>query len=68
LMMFHGGWESKDFYFPAVCQNFSWRLFIDTAADSPNDIFPDRTGPKPNLNTSLRFLPHAMRVYLAEVK
>jgi glycogen operon protein len=66
--MVHGGWESRDFYFPAVCQNFAWRLFIDTAAESPNDIYPDRSGPKPNLNAPLRFLPHALRVYLAEVK
>ena len=65
LIMFHGGWEARDFYFPAVCQNFSWRLFIDTVADSPNDIYPDLKGPKPNLNAAIRFLPHAMRVYLA---
>ena len=66
LIMFHGSWESKDFYFPAVCQNFSWRLFIDSAAESPNDVYPDETGPKPNLNAPIRFLPHALRVYLAE--
>ena len=68
LMMFHGGWESKDFYFPAVCHNFSWRLFIDTAAESPNDIYSDQKGPKPNLNAPLRFLPHSLKVYLAEVR
>ena len=68
LMMFHGGWEPKDFYFPAVCQNFSWRQFIDTAAESPNDIYSDRTGPKPNLNAPLRFLPHSLKVYLAEAR
>jgi glycogen operon protein len=67
LMMFHGGWESRDFNFPAVCQSFSWRLFIDTAAPAPDDIFPDFTGPKPNLKASLKFQPHSLRVYLAEV-
>ena len=68
LIMFHGGWEAKEFYFPAVCQNFSWRLFVDTAADSPNDIYPERTGPKPNLKAPVKFLPHALRVYLAEAR
>ena len=68
LIMFHGGWEDREFYFPAVCQNFSWRLFVDTSADSPNDIYPERTGPKPNLNAPVKFLPHALRVYLAEAR
>ncbi len=68
LMMFHGSWESRDFFFPAVCQNFDWRLFIDTAAASPNDIFPDETGPKPNLKAALKFPPHTLRVYLAEAR
>ncbi|MDR0338121.1 MAG: glycogen debranching protein GlgX, partial [Planctomycetaceae bacterium] len=44
LMMFHGGWEPREFYFPAVCQNFSWRLFVDTSSASPSDIFPEGTG------------------------
>jgi glycogen operon protein len=68
LIMFHGGWESKEFHFPAVCQNFSWRLFIDTSADPPNDVHPEMAGPKPNLNAPVRFLPHALRVYLAEIR
>jgi glycogen operon protein len=67
LMMFHGGWEPREFYFPAVCQNFSWRLFLDTSASFPNDIYPEGNGPKPNLNASLRFIPHSMRVFIAEV-
>ncbi|MDR2439911.1 MAG: glycogen debranching protein GlgX [Planctomycetaceae bacterium] len=68
LMMFHGAWESRDFYFPAVCQNFSWRLFLDTSSAAPNDIFPEGTGPKPNLNSILKFIPHSMRVFLAEAR
>ncbi|MDR2756436.1 MAG: glycogen debranching protein GlgX [Planctomycetaceae bacterium] len=66
LMMFHGGWEPRDFCFPAACQNFSWRLFLDTSSAAPNDIFPEGTGPKPNLNSTLKFIPHSMRVFLAE--
>jgi glycogen operon protein len=68
LMMFHGGWESREFYFPAVCQNFSWRLFIDTSAESPNDIYPEANGPKPNLKVPLKFIPHSMRVFLAKIR
>ncbi|MDR2762681.1 MAG: glycogen debranching protein GlgX [Planctomycetaceae bacterium] len=68
LMMSHGGWESRDFYFPAVCQNFDWRLFIDTGAEEPNELFTDGNGPKPNLKVPLKFIPHSMRVFLAEVE
>lgn len=68
LMMFHGGWEERNFNFPAVCQNFSWRLLIDTAAAAPDDVFPNGTGPKPNLKASLKFLPHSLRVFLAEAR
>ena len=68
LMMLHGGWESRDFFFPAVCQNYSWRLFIDTAANPPNDIYQDYDGPKPNLKASVTFLPHSTRVYLAKAE
>jgi glycogen operon protein len=68
LMMFHGGWESREFYFPAVCQNFSWRLFLDTSSAAPNDIFPEGTGPKPNLHAAMKLIPHSMRVFLAETR
>jgi glycogen operon protein len=68
LMMFHGGWEPREFCFPAVCQKFSWRLFLDTSSAAPNDIFPEGTGPKPNLNTAIKFIPHSMRVFLAETR
>ncbi|MDR1269554.1 MAG: glycogen debranching protein GlgX [Planctomycetaceae bacterium] len=68
LMMFHGSWEPREFCFPAVCQKFSWRLFLDTSSAAPNDIFPEGTGPKPNLNTAIKFIPHSMRVFLAETR
>ncbi|MCL2742247.1 MAG: glycogen debranching protein GlgX [Planctomycetaceae bacterium] len=68
LMMLHGGWEPRDFSFPAVCHNYSWRLFVDTAAAAPLDIFPEKNGPKPDLNKPLRMGPLSMKVFLAEVR
>jgi glycogen operon protein len=69
-MMFNGSWETREFFFPAVCQNFEWRLFVDTAAATPNDIYPLNSvsiaaGPKPCLHAALKFEAHSMRVYLA---
>jgi glycogen operon protein len=66
LFMAHGGWEPRDFYFPAVCHNFTWRLFVDTQTRSPYDIYPNYDGPIANINTAIRFLPHSLKVYLAD--
>ncbi len=68
LMMFHGSWEPREFVFPAVCQNFTWKLFIDTAAAAPNDVFGNFDGPRPDLKAPLKFQPHSMRVFLAEAR
>ncbi|MDO4586632.1 MAG: glycogen debranching protein GlgX [Planctomycetia bacterium] len=69
LLMMNSSWEPQDFYFPAICQHpaFHWRLFIDSAADSPNDIFPDFDGEKAVLEKPVPFLPLSCRVYVSKV-
>jgi glycogen operon protein len=39
--------EPREFILPPIAKGTTWRLFIDTAANSPNDIFPDHDGPPP---------------------
>jgi isoamylase len=41
----HAGSEPQKFNFPEMAGGRRWKLFIDTAADSPRDIFPDSDGP-----------------------
>jgi len=45
LMMLHAGIDPKTFVIPAEIQHFAWRKFIDTAAESPEDIYPSLDGP-----------------------
>lgn len=69
FMTVNGTDRTVPFSFPAVTlrSDFIWRLFIDTGADEPNDVYPDFDGPKPVLS-SPTFLPKkSVRVYLARI-
>ena len=48
LMMLHAGSEPRQFTIAQIARPFSWRLFINTAAESPADIYPDLDGPAPS--------------------
>jgi glycogen operon protein len=43
--MMHAGTQPQQFRLPQLAQPIAWRLFINTAADSPYDIYPDLDGP-----------------------
>lgn len=45
LMMLHVGHEPRQFRVPEIARRFEWRLFVDTFAESPHDIFPNLDGP-----------------------
>ena len=38
-------WEPLEFELPVVGEGASWRRWIDTALDSPNDILPWQAAP-----------------------
>jgi isoamylase len=45
MIMLHSGPHPFEFKPPVPAANINWRLFIDTAADAPDDIYPDADGP-----------------------
>ncbi len=47
LIMMHAGSDPRPFAFPPGVRDLSWRQFIDTAADPPEDIYPALDGPAP---------------------
>ena len=47
LLMFNPTPEPCEFMLPTIAKSISWRMKIDTGADSPNDIFEDDNGPVP---------------------
>jgi glycogen operon protein len=48
-----------------VAKGLRWRLFIDTAAESPHDIYPELDGPPP-VTGALALLDRSLRCYVAE--
>ncbi|MCL6502743.1 MAG: glycogen debranching protein GlgX [Pirellulales bacterium] len=45
LLMMHAGTQPQQFHVPELARGISWRLFVNTAAESPHDIYPDLDGP-----------------------
>jgi len=57
--------ESRDFQLPEAAKGRKWKLFVDTAAHSPRDIYPNLNGEKLPTNGGIRLKYRAMRVYVS---
>jgi glycogen operon protein len=47
LLLVNATGSPREFILPPVAKGTQWRLFIDTAAESPCDVYPDYDGPPP---------------------
>lgn len=47
LLLINATHEPREFILPPVAKGTQWRLFIDTAAAAPYDVYPDLDGPPP---------------------
>ena len=56
---------SHKFTMPEVVRDMHWRLFIDTAADSPTDIYPELNGPAPSKKGVVNVESRSLVCYLA---
>ena len=45
MLLCHGGTLPRDFTIPDIARSIVWRKFIDTAAPTPEDIYPGADGP-----------------------
>ena len=68
LLMFHAGTEPQAFMLPSIAREEDWRLFVDTAAKSPDDIYPDLNGPKPPRDGAVILEARAMKCFVAREK
>jgi isoamylase len=65
MFMLHADNEPREFKMPAAAAGQKWRLFIDTAAEPPGDIYPEANGPV--LEEHPEVLDgHTLRCYVAE--
>ena len=65
LTMYHGGVEAKTFRIPPIARTASWRLFLDTAADAPDDAYPNLDGPRFPANGKITLEAHSLVCYVA---
>src|SRR5262245_37702173 len=65
FIMLHCGPKSQEFKAPPAAANMNWRLFIDTAAATPDDIYPEGDGPELG-KEPVTLDSHTLRCYVAE--
>jgi isoamylase len=65
LVMLHCGPNPQQFTPPPPATGINWRLFIDTAAATPDDIYPDADGPS-LCKEPVVLDAHTLRCYVAE--
>jgi glycogen operon protein len=66
VMMFNSTGQEREFMMPVFAAGSRWNLFIDTAAESPVDIFPELNGPMPSLHSRVHMPHHSLKVYVRQ--
>lgn len=66
LVMMHSGGQPQEFRIPEPARTMKWRLLIDTAAKSPNDIYTKNDGPLATPGEAILLDHHSLRCYVAE--
>jgi glycogen operon protein len=65
LMLFHAGTEPRQFTLPELVRSIAWKLFLNTAAKSPDDVFPMLDGPPPPLGGRMMLESRSLVCYVA---
>jgi glycogen operon protein len=65
LLICHAGLEARPFHLPDVARGLPWRLFVNTAAEPPQDIYPDLDGPEPPSGGVIPLDPRSLVCYVA---
>ncbi len=65
LLLFNADAVTRQFVLPAIAKSESWRLFVDTSALSPHDVFPDGDGPPPPKSGRIKLPDRSLRCYVA---
>jgi isoamylase len=66
LLVFNATHVTQLFTFPPVASTDRWRLFVDTAAKPPSDVFPSRKGPPAPRSGRVILKPRSLRCYISE--
>lgn len=66
LLLVNATSQPREFILPPVAKGTRWRLFVDTAAASPYDVYPDYDGPPPPRSRRLTLSYRSMCCFVAE--
>jgi glycogen operon protein len=66
ILMFNSTGQDREFHLPEIGRGMRWNLFLDTAGDSPNDIYPEIDGPMPPGGREIPMACHSMKVFVAQ--
>ena len=66
VMMFNSTGDDLKYHIPSVGRGMRWKLFADTAAISPEDIYPDADGPMPPASRIIEMPCHSLKVYVSQ--
>ena len=65
LILFNADPEPREFLVPTICRSKTWKLFADTSANSPHDIYPDEDGPSLGPNGARTLAAKSTAIYVA---
>ena len=65
LLMCHAGTLPREFSVPLPARRIKWSLFVNTAADSPADVYPNLDGPELKPDAKLTLLDHSLLCYVS---
>jgi len=54
----------REFILPAIAKGTKWKLFVDSAADSPKDVYPQQDGPAPPRSGKLTLDYRSLMVFV----
>jgi len=68
LILFNPTQSARQFLIPSISRCKQWRLFLDTSATTPDDIFPDMDGPELP-ESCIRLLPgRSSAIYVSRLQ
>jgi len=67
LMLFNASGDPRTFTFPEAARKKQWRLFIDTANQPPDDVFPNLDGPPPPPSFAVSLTYRSLQCFVAEL-
>jgi glycogen operon protein len=65
MLLLHPGPAAQKFVVPADRRKLPWRTFIDTAAETPHDVYANADGPPLPAKGELQLIHHSLKCYVA---